>query len=188
MAAGDTPCPTTHPNTAGPGGLPDTAQGKCVPESLNQLWVTAPSVCSNPSAHFSSWSLHCPGALSGHLNLSQTLQREGNCSNALMRTSASSNMQFCSSVQNISDFIHYLSCFFSCSRAAGANTYAITGLETGYNLIRLIHCPFFHFSSPQALLELHTVMNDPLDKLQFPALCHDLRHSASVHRTRRRSP
>lgn len=40
-AAGDTP---THPNTAVPCGLPDTAPGECVPKSLNQLWVTAPSV------------------------------------------------------------------------------------------------------------------------------------------------
>lgn len=36
-------------------------------------------------------------------------------------------------------------------------------------------------SSPKALLELQAVMNDPLDKLQFSALCHDLRHPARVH-------
>lgn len=42
--------------------------------------------------------------------------------------------------------------------------------------------------SPQAFLELQAVMNDPLDELQFPALRHDLCHTACVYRTGRRSP
>lgn len=37
------------------------------------------------------------------------------------------------------------------------------------------------YSSPQALLELQAVMNDPLDKLQFTTFRHDLRHPACVH-------
>lgn len=52
----------------------------------------------------------------------------------------------------------------------------------------LLFLLLFICSSPQAFLELQTIVNDPLDEFQFPTLGHDLRHPACVHWARRRPP
>lgn len=165
-ATGD---PPPHPNTAVPQWASRIQHRVSVPKPLNQLLVTAPSMCNNPSAHFTSWCLPSSGAFSGHLNLSKPFQRGQNCS-TLVHPSANSDSCV------TPEYLQSLSMIWL-DKSKNIHLQP-EATKSGLNPGLILSCCF---SSPQAFLELQAVMNDPLDKLQFPALRHDLRHPACVH-------
>lgn len=108
--------------------------------------------------HLSESPLHC-----SHLKLSKPLQSNYKCSTHL-HPPANLNMWLC--CNDVCVFTHTNTCATFKKKRKEENS---------------------PLSSPKALLELQAIMNDPLDKLQFSALCHDLRHPARVHWTGRRS-
>lgn len=60
----------------------------CVPESLQQLRMTTPSVCSHPSAYFTSSPLLFAETLSSHLHPSRPLRTHQNCNTLAIQHSA----------------------------------------------------------------------------------------------------